>query len=81
MTFDLGIKGRRALVTGATKCIGAAVIDVLRESGVRVMGTARSVPETTPDDMHYVAGWTRNMYLLPRRLSEADPPEAGVAVR
>ena len=28
MSFDLAIKGRRALATGSTKGIGAAVIDV-----------------------------------------------------
>lgn len=55
MTFDLAIAGRRAVVTGATKGIGAAVTGVLRENGVTVMGTARSVPETAPDGVHYVA--------------------------
>ncbi len=55
MTFDLAIKDRRALVTGATKGIGSAVVEVLHASGVKITGTARSVPDTAPDGVHYVA--------------------------
>lgn len=55
MSFDLGLEGRRALVTGGTRGIGAAVVDVLREAGVRVVTTARKVPESAPAGVFYVA--------------------------
>ena len=54
MSFDLKLKGRRALVTGGTKGVGAAVVAVLRESGVRVITTARSIPETLSKGVHFV---------------------------
>ena len=41
MNFDLEIAGRRALVTGGTKGVGAAVVAVLRENGVTIATTAR----------------------------------------
>jgi len=55
MTFDLELTGRRALVTGGTKGIGAAVVDVLRAAGVKVITTARSIPSETLDSVRYVA--------------------------
>mgnify|MGYP001809758861 CR=1 FL=1 len=56
MTFDLGLEGRRALVTGGTKGVGAAVVKVLRAQGVKVIATARSVPDSVPDyGIHYVS--------------------------
>ncbi|MBB2203362.1 SDR family oxidoreductase [Gluconacetobacter tumulisoli] len=55
MTFSLGLDGRRALVTGGTKGVGAAVVEVLREQGVRVIAAARSVPDIAPDGVTYVA--------------------------
>ena len=55
MSFDLDLNGRRALVTGGTKGLGAAVVSVLREAGVRVVATARSVPESSSDHLQYIA--------------------------
>jgi len=55
MTFDLELSGRRALVTGGTKGVGAAVVDVLLSAGVKVITTARSVPSKTVDGVRYVA--------------------------
>lgn len=55
MSFDLGLAGRRALVTGGTKGVGAAVVESLRDAGVTVITTARSVPETSPEGVVYVA--------------------------
>jgi NAD(P)-dependent dehydrogenase (short-subunit alcohol dehydrogenase family) len=47
MTFDLQLRGQRALVTGGTKGVGAAVVHALQEAGVQVMAAARSVPDKT----------------------------------
>lgn len=55
MSFDLGLTGARALVTGGTKGIGAAVVDTLREAGARVVTTARTAPAIARDDVHFIA--------------------------
>ncbi|MEB2647462.1 SDR family oxidoreductase [Pseudomonas sp. MYb541] len=55
MSFDLGLKGLRALVTGGTKGIGAAVVAVLREQGALVISVARSAADSTPEGVHFIA--------------------------
>ena len=45
MSGYLELEGKRALVTGGTKGVGAAVVVALREAGVRVLKTARKRPE------------------------------------
>jgi len=45
MSGYLELEGKRALVTGGTKGVGAAVVAALREAGVRVLTTARQTPE------------------------------------
>ena len=55
MSFDLGIANRRALVTGRTKGVGAAVAAALVEAGARVIATARSVPADSADGVDYIA--------------------------
>jgi len=55
MSFSLELTGRRALVTGGTKGVGAAVVAVLCDAGVKVMTSARSVPEASLEGMHFVA--------------------------
>lgn len=44
------LDGQRVLVTGSTRGIGAAVAARLREAGARVLGTARSQPDTLTVD-------------------------------
>ena len=43
--FDLGLAGRRAVVTGGTRGTGAAVAATLAAQGAAVLAVARSVPE------------------------------------
>ena len=55
MSFNLELTGRRALVTGGTKGVGAAVVETLRNAGATVIAAARSVPDTVPEGVQYVA--------------------------
>lgn len=43
-----GLEGRRALVTGGTRGVGAAIVAQLRGAGARVLTTARSAPTQPP---------------------------------
>ncbi|HWK63431.1 MAG TPA: SDR family oxidoreductase [Rhizobiaceae bacterium] len=54
MSFDLGLKGARALVTGGTKGVGVAVVQALRGAGARVVTTARNVPAGSMEDVHFI---------------------------
>jgi 3-oxoacyl-[acyl-carrier protein] reductase len=55
--MDLGIEGRTAVVTGATRGIGAAVAELLGDAGARVVGVARSegIDVTAPDAAERIA--------------------------
>ena len=55
MSFDLQLQGLRALVTGGTKGVGAAVVQGLHAAGVQVMATARSAPAQPIEGVVYVA--------------------------
>jgi len=55
MSFDLQLAGRRALVTGGTKGVGAAVVQELLAAGVHVMTTARSMPARVDEGVRFVA--------------------------
>jgi NAD(P)-dependent dehydrogenase (short-subunit alcohol dehydrogenase family) len=57
MGEDRELAGRRALVTGGTKGIGAAVVARLREAGATVLATARTPPDQ-PQDLFVAADIT-----------------------
>lgn len=55
MSGYLGLEGKRALVTGGTKGLGAAVVQALLDAGACVVATARTVPEVAAQGLHYIA--------------------------
>ncbi|MGV3710245.1 MAG: SDR family oxidoreductase [Gemmatimonas sp.] len=55
MSFDLELTGLRALVTGGSKGLGAAVVESLSNAGMRVITTARTIPAQRVAGVHYVA--------------------------
>jgi 3-oxoacyl-[acyl-carrier protein] reductase len=65
---DLGLKGRRALVTAASKGLGRACAEGLIAEGARVFVSSRN-PEKTAADIG-AAGWSA------RDVSKAGDPEA-----
>ena len=55
MSFDLQLQGQRALVTGGTRGLGAAVVRALQGAGVQVVTTARSVPSPSIEGVWHLA--------------------------
>jgi NAD(P)-dependent dehydrogenase (short-subunit alcohol dehydrogenase family) len=53
-------EGRRALVTGGSRGIGAAVARRLLDGGARVVTSARSSTDDTPKDSSFIAGDLRS---------------------
>jgi NAD(P)-dependent dehydrogenase (short-subunit alcohol dehydrogenase family) len=54
MSFDLQLAGKRAVVTGGVRGVGAAVVQSLVDAGVRVMAVARSRPQQPIENVHYL---------------------------
>jgi NAD(P)-dependent dehydrogenase (short-subunit alcohol dehydrogenase family) len=55
MSFDLQLANRRALVTGGTKGVGAAVVETLRDAGALVVAAARSVPSKPTHGVRFIS--------------------------
>ncbi|MGV6876419.1 SDR family oxidoreductase [Pseudochelatococcus sp. B33] len=58
MTGFLTLAGKRALITAGTQGAGAATVALFRELGAQVLTTARSRPETTPENIFVTADLT-----------------------
>lgn len=54
MNFDLELTGKRVLVTGGTRGLGAAVVELLAGLGARVVATARTSPHAPIKGVHYM---------------------------
>jgi NAD(P)-dependent dehydrogenase (short-subunit alcohol dehydrogenase family) len=54
MSFDLQLEGLRALVTGGTKGVGAAVVTSLSAAGAQVMAAARAAPAQPTEGVVYL---------------------------
>ncbi|MEC9364935.1 MAG: SDR family NAD(P)-dependent oxidoreductase, partial [Pseudomonadota bacterium] len=55
MSFDLGLAGKRVLVTGGTRGAGAATVRALLDAGARIVVAARSLPAQAVSEVHYLA--------------------------
>lgn len=55
MSFDLHLNGLRAVVTGGTLGLGAAVVKTLVEAGARVVASARTLPAQPVQGVSYIA--------------------------
>ena len=58
MNMNIELTGRRVLVTGGSKGVGAAVVALFRELGAKVLTTARTQPDTLPDTLFVAADLT-----------------------
>jgi NAD(P)-dependent dehydrogenase (short-subunit alcohol dehydrogenase family) len=56
---ERALEGRRVLLTGGSRGIGAAIARWLMADGARVVATARTVPESSPEGLQFVAGDVR----------------------
>ncbi|NVF12720.1 SDR family oxidoreductase [Vreelandella maris] len=56
--MNLNLNGRRVLITGGSKGVGAAVVALFREEGAQVLTTARTRPTDLPDELFVTADLT-----------------------
>jgi NAD(P)-dependent dehydrogenase (short-subunit alcohol dehydrogenase family) len=69
MSFDLRLNGLRAVVTGGTLGLGAAVVRALVDAGARLATSARKAPQAPVEGVPYIlAAFT----VWPPRRLQAD---------
>ncbi|OWV30807.1 SDR family oxidoreductase [Halomonas campaniensis] len=56
--MNLNLNGRRVLITGGSKGVGAAVVSLFREEGAQVLTAARTRPADLPDELFVAADLT-----------------------
>lgn len=56
--MNLNLNGRRVLITGGSKGVGAAVVSLFREEGAQVLTAARTRPDDLPDELFVAADLT-----------------------
>lgn len=56
--MNLNLNGRRVLITGGSKGVGAAVVGLFREEGAQVLTVARTRPADLPDALFVAADLT-----------------------
>lgn len=56
--MNLNLNGRRVLITGGSKGVGAAVVALFRKEGVQVLTAARTRPADLPDELFVAADLT-----------------------
>ncbi|CEP35266.1 Short chain dehydrogenase [Halomonas sp. R57-5] len=54
----LNLNGRRVLITGGSKGVGAAAVALFREEGAQVLTAARTRPADLPDELFVTADLT-----------------------
>jgi NAD(P)-dependent dehydrogenase (short-subunit alcohol dehydrogenase family) len=71
--MELNLKGKRVLVTGASKGIGRACVEMLEKEGCAVLGASRSIapgPNARPTDLsrrgaaEELAAWAGELDIL-----------------
>lgn len=55
MSFDLQMEGKRVLVTGGVRGVGAAVVESLVATNARVVAVARSQPKAPVGNVRYIS--------------------------
>ncbi|MFS8172364.1 SDR family oxidoreductase [Vreelandella titanicae] len=56
--MNLNLNGRRVLITGGSKGVGAAAVALFREEGAQVLTAARTHPADLPDELFVTADLT-----------------------
>ena len=80
MSLDLQLAGKRVVVTGGTRGVGAAVVELLSGLGARVVATARSLPDHPVEGVHYLVSDLSNAEGAQQAASEASRHLGGVDV-
>src|ERR1700754_587140 len=72
--------GRRALVTGGSRGIGAAIAQRLLDGGARVVTSARSATDDTPKGSTFIAGDLRSESGAKQLVEQAGEALSGLDV-